>query len=144
VLDKTGAGAERFRAVPAIREKLARLSGWVSATSASAAGDELSGRAHAREAVERLSRGATVDFVFLDDRRPACIPRGANCSTAARAVDNGNTVVVIEHNLEVIKRGLDHRPRPEAATPAARSSPPDAGRRRRVTRSYTGQYLKTC
>jgi len=57
-------------------------------------------------------------------------------------VDNGNTVVVIEHNLEVVKdRRLDRGPRPRGGDSGGEIVA--SARRKRwrgLARSYTGQY----
>ena len=59
-------------------------------------------------------------------------------------VDNGNTVVVIEHNLEVIKTAdwiIDLGPEggDGGGEIVAAGTPEDVAK---VARSYTGQYLK--
>jgi excinuclease ABC subunit A len=59
-------------------------------------------------------------------------------------VENGNTVVVIEHNLEVIKTAdwiIDLGPEggDGGGEIVAAATPEDVAR---VVRSYTGQYLK--
>ena len=59
-------------------------------------------------------------------------------------VDNGNTVVVIEHNLEVIKTAdwiIDLGPEggDGGGEIVATGTPEDVAK---VARSYTGQYLK--
>ena len=92
-------------------------------------------------------------------RPPACTSPTSEklLEVLQRLVDHGNTVVVIEHNLDVIKtRRLDHRPGPEGGdeggevdrhrharrrrarprvgddgAPRARSRPPLSGERRR-------------
>ncbi len=62
----------------------------------------------------------------------------------SRLVDQGNTVIVIEHNLDVIKtRRLDHRPRPRGrvdggGTVVAEGTPEVVAK---VPHSYTGQFL---
>ncbi len=60
-------------------------------------------------------------------------------------VANGNTVIVIEHNLEVIKTAdwiIDLGPEggEGGGEIVAQSTPEDVAK---VARSYTGQYLKT-
>jgi excinuclease ABC subunit A len=59
-------------------------------------------------------------------------------------VENGNTVVVIEHNLEVIKTAdwiIDLGPEggDGGGEIVAAGTPEDVAR---IARSYTGQYLK--
>ena len=56
-----------------------------------------------------------------------------------RLVNGGNTVLVIEHNLDVIKHADDRRPGPEGGEAAARSSPSAHGKVAQVPESYTGQ-----
>ena len=61
-----------------------------------------------------------------------------------RLVDMGNTIVVIEHNLDVIKsRRLDHRPRPGGGArrrPDRRPGTPEDVVR--TEESLTGKFLK--
>ena len=62
----------------------------------------------------------------------------------ARLVDSGNTVVVIEHNLDVIKTAdwiIDLGPEggDRGGEIVAEGSPDDVAR---VRESYTGQFLK--
>ena len=63
-----------------------------------------------------------------------------------RLVDQGNTVVVIEHNLDVIKSPTGSSTSgPRAATRAARSSPtgtPEQLAALAVGTSYTGDFLR--
>jgi excinuclease ABC subunit A len=63
----------------------------------------------------------------------------------SRLVDQGNTVLVIEHNLDVIKTAdwiIDLGPEGGDAGGEiiAAGTPEDVAK---VARSYTGQYLKT-
>ena len=120
VLDMTvDEGAEFFRAVPTVRDKLVTLQrvglGYIhvgqQATTLSG------GEAQRGENWPRSCRSGPpgAPSIFSTSRRPACISRTcANCWKCCKAlVESGNTVVVIEHNLEVIKTAdWDPRPRP--------------------------------
>ncbi len=151
VLDMTvEAGAELFRAVPAIREKLdtqARVGlGYISigqqATTLSG------GEAQRVKLSKELSRRATGRTLYFLDEPTT----GLHFHDVAKLldvlhelVDNGNTVVVIEHNLEVIKTAdwiVDLGPEggDGGGEIVAAGTPEDVAK---VARSYTGQYLKT-
>jgi excinuclease ABC subunit A len=150
VLDMTvEAGAELFRAVPAIREKLDTLSrvglGYISigqqATTLSG------GEAQRVKLSKELSRRATGRTLYFLDEPTT----GLHFHDVAKLlevlhelVDNGNTVVVIEHNLEVIKTAdwvVDLGPEggDGGGEIVAAGTPEDVVK---VARSYTGQYLK--
>ncbi|MGH6877352.1 MAG: excinuclease ABC subunit UvrA, partial [Rhizomicrobium sp.] len=150
VLDMTvEAGAELFRAVPAIREKLDTLSrvglGYISigqqATTLSG------GEAQRVKLSKELSRRATGRTLYFLDEPTT----GLHFHDVAKLldvlhelVDNGNTVVVIEHNLEVIKTAdwiVDLGPEggDGGGEIVASGTPEDVAK---VARSYTGQYLK--
>ena len=150
VLDMTvEAGAELFRAVPAIREKLDTLArvglGYISigqqATTLSG------GEAQRVKLSKELSRRATGRTLYFLDEPTT----GLHFHDVAKLldvlhelVDNGNTVVVIEHNLEVIKTAdwiIDLGPEggDGGGEIVASGTPEDVAR---VSRSYTGQYLK--
>ncbi|HEX9169859.1 MAG TPA: excinuclease ABC subunit UvrA, partial [Roseiarcus sp.] len=151
VLDMTvEAGAELFRAVPAIREKLDTLSrvglGYISigqqATTLSG------GEAQRVKLSKELSRRATGRTLYFLDEPTT----GLHFHDVAKLLDvlhelveNGNTVVVIEHNLEVIKTAdwiIDLGPEggDGGGEIVASGTPEDVAR---VARSYTGQYLKS-
>jgi excinuclease ABC subunit A len=149
VLDMTvDEAAEFFLAVPAIREKLVTLQkvglGYIrvgqSATTLSG------GEAQRIKLAKELSRRATGRTLYILDEPTT----GLHFEDVRKLlevlealVESGNTVVVIEHNLEVIKtadwiidlgpEGGDKGGRLVAAgTPEAVAANPD---------SYTGKYL---
>ena len=150
VLDMTvEAGAELFKAVPSIREKLDTLKrvglGYVSigqqATTLSG------GEAQRVKLSKELSRRATGRTLYILDEPTT----GLHFHDVKKLLDvlhelveNGNTVVVIEHNLEVIKTAdwiIDLGPEggDGGGEIVATGTPEDVVR---VARSYTGQYLK--
>ncbi|MGD0192294.1 MAG: excinuclease ABC subunit UvrA [Rhizomicrobium sp.] len=150
VLDMTvEAGAELFKAVPSIREKLDTLTrvglGYVNigqqATTLSG------GEAQRVKLSKELSRRATGRTLYILDEPTT----GLHFHDVAKLldvlhelVDNGNTVVVIEHNLEVIKTAdwiIDLGPEggDGGGEIVAEGTPDDVVK---VARSYTGQYLK--
>ncbi len=151
VLDMTvEAGAELFNAVPAIREKLDTLKrvglGYISigqqATTLSG------GEAQRVKLSKELSRRATGRTLYFLDEPTT----GLHFHDVAKLLDvlhelveNGNTVVVIEHNLEVIKTAdwiIDLGPEggDGGGEIVAEGMPEDVAK---VARSYTGQYLKS-
>jgi excinuclease ABC subunit A len=151
VLDMTvEAGAELFKAVPAIREKLDTLTrvglGYINigqqATTLSG------GEAQRVKLSKELSRRATGRTLYILDEPTT----GLHFHDVAKLlevlhelVDNGNTVVVIEHNLEVIKTAdwiVDLGPEggDGGGEIVASGTPEDVAK---VARSYTGQYLKS-
>ena len=150
VLDMTvEEAAELFKAVPSVRDKLLTLArvglGYIhvgqQATTLSG------GEAQRIKLSKELSKRATGRTLYILDEPTT----GLHFHDVAKLldvlhelVDQGNTVVVIEHNLEVIKTAdwiVDSAPK--AATPAARSWPSARRRRSPPTRqSYTGHYLK--
>ena len=150
VLDMTvEEGAEFFKAVPSIRDKLETLArvglGYIhigqQATTLSG------GEAQRIKLSKELSRRATGRTLYILDEPTT----GLHFHDVAKLLevlhelsDAGNTVVVIEHNLEVIKtadwiidlgpEGGDGGGRIVAAGP-----PEDVAK---VAESYTGRYLK--
>ncbi len=149
VLDMTvDEGVDFFKAVPAIREKLAMLQevglGYIHigqpATTLSG------GEAQRVKLAKELARRATGRTLYILDEPTTGLHFDdvrKLLEVLHRLVDTGNTVVVIEHNLEVIKTAdwiidlgpeggdkggrlvVEGTPEKVAATPA----------------SYTGQYL---
>jgi excinuclease ABC subunit A len=141
-------GAEFFKAVPAIRDKLVTLQkvglGYIQigqpATTLSG------GEAQRVKLAKELSRRATGRTLYILDEPTT----GLHFEDVAKLlsvlhslVDQGNTVVVIEHNLEVIKTAdwiIDLGPEGGDAGGeiVASGTPEDVAR---VPTSYTGQYL---
>ncbi len=149
VLDMTvEEGAEFFKAVPAIRDKLQTLDrvglGYIhvgqQATTLSG------GEAQRVKLAKELSKRATGRTLYILDE-PTTGLHFADVEKLMEVlhalVDQGNTVVVIEHNLEVIKTA-DHiiDLGPEGGNGGGRivaqGTPEEVAR---VAESYTGQYL---
>jgi excinuclease ABC subunit A len=150
VLDMTiEAGAELFRAVPSIAEKLETLKrvglGYISigqqATTLSG------GEAQRVKLSKELSRRATGRTLYILDEPTTGLhfhDVKKLLEVLQELVDQGNTVVVIEHNLEVIKTAdwiVDLGPEggDGGGEIVAQGTPEDVVK---VARSYTGQYLK--
>jgi excinuclease ABC subunit A len=150
VLDMTvEEGAEFFKAVPSIRDKLETLArvglGYIhigqQATTLSG------GEAQRIKLAKELSRRATGRTLYILDEPTT----GLHFHDVAKLLevlhelaDAGNTVVVIEHNLEVIKTAdwiIDMGPEGGDGGGAivAEGTPEDVAK---VKGSYTGQYLK--
>jgi excinuclease ABC subunit A len=150
VLDMTvEAGADLFKAVPAVREKLDTLTrvglGYIKvgqqATTLSG------GEAQRVKLAKELSRRATGRTLYILDEPTT----GLHFEDVRKLlevlhelVDSGNTVVVIEHNLEVIKTAdwiIDLGPEggEGGGEIIAAGTPEDVAK---TARSYTGQYLK--
>ncbi|MGB3537791.1 MAG: excinuclease ABC subunit UvrA [Mesorhizobium sp.] len=150
VLDMTvEEGVEFFAAVPAVRDKLDTLKqvglGYIKvgqqATTLSG------GEAQRIKLAKELSRKATGKTLYILDEPTT----GLHFHDVAKLlevlhelVDQGNTVVVIEHNLEVIKTAdwvLDLGPEGgDGGGELVASGTPEAIVREK--RSYTGQFLK--
>jgi excinuclease ABC subunit A len=149
VLDMTvEEGREFFKAVPAIREKLATLErvglGYIhlgqQATTLSG------GEAQRVKLAKELSRRATGRTVYILDEPTT----GLHYDDVRKLlevlhalVDQGNTVIVIEHNLDVIKTAdwiIDLGPEGGAkgGRAVAVGTPEDIAA---VAESHTGQYL---
>jgi excinuclease ABC subunit A len=149
VLDMTvDDGAEFFKAVPAIRDKLVTLQqvglGYIHvgqpATTLSG------GEAQRVKLAKELSRRATGRTLYILDEPTT----GLHFEDVRKLlevlhtlVDQGNTIVVIEHNLEVIKTAdwiIDLGPEggDKGGKLVAAGTPEDVAM---VKESYTGQYL---
>ncbi|MEE8280183.1 MAG: excinuclease ABC subunit UvrA, partial [Alphaproteobacteria bacterium] len=150
VLELTVAeGAELFKAVPAIRGKLATLEkvglGYIhvgqSATTLSG------GEAQRVKLAKELAKRATGRTLYILDEPTT----GLHFEDVRKLlevlhslVDAGNTVVVIEHNLEIIKTAdwiIDLGPEggDEGGRVVAAGTPEQVAA---VAQSYTGRYLK--
>lgn len=150
VLDMTVEdGAEFFKAVPTIREKLETLNrvglGYIkigqSATTLSG------GEAQRVKLAKELSKRATGRTLYILDEPTT----GLHFEDVRKLlevlhelVDSGNTMIVIEHNLEVVKTAdwiVDMGPEGGSGggRVVAEGTPEDVAK---VKESYTGQYLK--
>ena len=150
VLDMTvEEGVDFFAAVPGVRDKLETLKqvglGYIQvgqqATTLSG------GEAQRVKLAKELSRKATGRTLYILDEPTT----GLHFHDVAKLlevlhelVDQGNTVVVIEHNLEVIKTAdwiIDLGPEggDGGGEMVASGTPEDIVREKR---SYTGQFLK--
>jgi excinuclease ABC subunit A len=143
------AGAELFKAVPSIAEKLETLKrvglGYISigqqATTLSG------GEAQRVKLSKELSRRATGRTLYILDEPTTGLhfhDVKKLLEVLQELVDQGNTVVVIEHNLEVIKTAdwiVDLGPEggDGGGEIVASGTPEEVAR---SPRSYTGQYLK--
>lgn len=150
VLDMTvEEGAEFFAAVPAVRDKLQTLAkvglGYIHVGQQ--ANTLSGGEAQRIKLAKELSRKATGRTLYILDEPTT----GLHFHDVAKLlevlhelVDQGNTVVVIEHNLEVIKTAdwvIDLGPEggDGGGEIVAVGRPEDIVN---VERSYTGQFLK--
>ncbi len=150
VLDMTVAeGAEFFRAVPSVREKMETLQrvglGYIKvgqqATTLSG------GEAQRVKLAKELSKRATGRTLYLLDEPTTGLhfhDVRKLLEVLHELVDQGNTVVVIEHNLEVIKTAdwvIDLGPEggDGGGEIVAVGTPEDVAREKR---GYTGQYLR--
>jgi excinuclease ABC subunit A len=150
VLDLTvEAAGDLFRAVPSVREKMDTLNrvglGYIKvgqqATTLSG------GEAQRVKLSKELSRRATGRTLYILDEPTT----GLHFEDVRKLlevlhelVENGNTVVVIEHNLEVIKTAdwiIDLGPEggDGGGEIVAAGTPEQIAK---IARSYTGQYLK--
>ncbi|HTZ78660.1 MAG TPA: excinuclease ABC subunit UvrA [Stellaceae bacterium] len=151
VLDMTvEEGAEFFRAVPAIRDKLVTLErvGLDYIHIGQAATTLSGGEAQRVKLAKELSRRATGRTLYILDEPTT----GLHFEDVRKLldvlhalVDQGNTVLVIEHNLEVIKTAdwiIDLGPEGGAGggKVVAAGTPEQVAE---VEASYTGQYLRS-
>ena len=150
VLDMTiDEGADFFKAVPSIRDKMLTLQkvglGYIhlgqQATTLSG------GEAQRVKLAKELSKRATGKTLYILDE-PTTGLHFADVEKLLEVlhalVDTGNTVIVIEHNLEVIKTAdwvIDLGPGGgnKGGEIVASGTPEDVAK---VKKSYTGQYLK--
>jgi len=150
VLDMTvEAGAELFRAVPSIREKLDTLTrvGLDYVSIGQQATTLSGGEAQRVKLSKELSRRATGRTLYILDEPTTGLhfhDVKKLLEVLHELVDNGNTVVVIEHNLEVVKTAdwiIDLGPEGGDAGGeiVAQGTPEEVAKN---PRSYTGQYLK--
>jgi excinuclease ABC subunit A len=150
VLDMTvEAGAELFKAVPSIREKLDTLKrvGLDYIKIGQQATTLSGGEAQRVKLSKELSRRATGRTLYILDEPTTGLhfhDVKKLLDVLHELVDNGNTVVVIEHNLEVVKTAdwiVDLGPEggDGGGEIVASGTPEDVAK---VARSYTGQYLK--
>ena len=150
VLDMTvEVGLEFFKAVPAIRDKMETLNrvGLSYIKIGQQAPTLSGGEAQRVKLAKELSRRATGKTLYILDEPTT----GLHFEDVRKLlevlhelVDQGNTVVVIEHNLEVIKTAdwiLDMGPEggDGGGTIVASGTPEDVAN---IKESYTGQYLK--
>ncbi|PZO77344.1 MAG: excinuclease ABC subunit A, partial [Mesorhizobium amorphae] len=150
VLDMTvEEGCDFFSAVPAVRDKLVTLNkvGLGYIRIGQQANTLSGGEAQRIKLAKELSRKATGKTLYILDEPTT----GLHFHDVAKLlellnelVDQGNTVVVIEHNLEVIKTAdwiLDLGPEggDGGGELVAEGTPEDVVR---MKRSYTGQFLK--
>ncbi|QIG51464.1 excinuclease ABC subunit UvrA [Nordella sp. HKS 07] len=150
VLDMTVAeGAEFFRAVPSVRDKMETLErvglGYIhigqQATTLSG------GEAQRVKLAKELSKRATGRTIYLLDEPTTGLhfhDVRKLLEVLHELVEQGNTVVVIEHNLEVIKTAdwiIDMGPEggDGGGEVVFAGTPEDCVREKR---SYTGQFLK--
>jgi excinuclease ABC subunit A len=150
VLDMTvEEGAEFFKAVPSIREKMETLKevglGYIHigqrATTLSG------GEAQRVKLAKELAKRATGRTMYILDEPTTGLhfeDVRKLLEVLHRLVDQGNTIIVIEHNLEVIKTAdwiVDIGP--EGGTKGGEIIIQDTPEKvAREKRSYTGHYLK--
>lgn len=150
VLDMTvEEGAEFFKAVPSIRDKMATLMrvGLDYIKVGQQATTLSGGEAQRVKLSKELSKRATGRTLYILDEPTTGLhfeDVRKLLEVLHKLVDNGNTVVVIEHNLEVIKTAdwiIDIGPEggDGGGEIIATGTPEDVAE---VTASYTGHYLK--
>ena len=150
VLDMTvSEAADFFRAVPSVREKMTTLERvGLSYIKVGQQATTLSGgEAQRVKLAKELSRRATGRTLYLLDEPTTGLhfhDVKKLLEVLHELVDQGNSMVVIEHNLEVIKTAdwlIDLGPEggDGGGEIVAVGTPEDVAQ---VARSYTGQYLK--
>jgi excinuclease ABC subunit A len=142
-------GVEFFKAVPAIRDRMAMLQqvGLSYIHIGQAATTLSGGEAQRVKLAKELSRRATGRTLYILDEPTTGLhfeDVRKLLEVLHQLVDQGNTVVVIEHNLEVIKTAdwiIDLGPEggDGGGEIVASGTPEDVAK---AARSYTGQYLK--
>jgi excinuclease ABC subunit A len=149
ILDMTvEEGAEFFKAVPSIRDKMETLNrvGLSYVKIGQSATTLSGGEAQRVKLAKELSRRATGKTLYILDE-PTTGLHFADVEKLLEVlhalVDSGNTVIVIEHNLEVIKTAdyiIDMGPEggDGGGEIVASGTPEDIAR---VKASYTGKYL---
>ncbi len=150
VLDLTvEEGVELFKAVPSIRDKLATLQsvglGYIHVGQA--ATTLSGGEAQRVKLAKELSRRATGRTLYILDEPTTGLhfeDIRKLLEVLHRLVDQGNTIIVIEHNLEVIKTAdwiIDLGPEggDGGGRVVATGTPEQVAN---VAESYTGQYLR--
>ena len=150
VLDMTVEEARTFfKAVPAVRDKMETLTrvGLDYIHLGQQATTLSGGEAQRVKLAKELSRRATGKTLYILDE-PTTGLHFADVEKLLEVlhalVDQGNTVIVIEHNLEVIKTAdwiIDLGPEggDKGGRVVAQGTPEDVAQ---VKESYTGQYLK--
>ncbi len=150
VLDMTVEEASSFfKAIPAIREKLNTLKqvGLDYIHVGQQATTLSGGEAQRVKLAKEMSKRATGRTLYILDEPTTGLhfeDVKKLLNILHRLVEQGNTVVVIEHNLEVIKTAdwiLDLGPEggDRGGRIVAAGTPEDIAR---ITKSYTGRYLK--
>jgi excinuclease ABC subunit A len=149
VLDMTVEDAvEFFKAVPPIRDKMAML--WEVGLGYVKVGQQATtlsgGEAQRVKLAKELSRRSTGQTLYILDEPTTGLhfeDVRKLLEVLHRLVDQGNSVVVIEHNLDVIKTAdwiIDMGPEGgvKGGQVVAEGTPEQVAK---VARSYTGQYL---
>ncbi|WAC24214.1 excinuclease ABC subunit UvrA [Blastomonas sp. SL216] len=149
VLDMTVEDAvEFFKAVPPIRDKMAML--WEVGLGYVKVGQQATtlsgGEAQRVKLAKELSRRSTGQTLYILDEPTTGLhfeDVRKLLEVLHRLVDQGNSVVVIEHNLDVIKTAdwiIDMGPEGgvKGGEVVAEGTPEQVAK---VARSYTGQYL---
>ncbi len=150
VLDMTvEEGAEFFKAVPSIRDKMDTLNrvGLSYIKIGQQATTLSGGEAQRVKLSKELSKRATGRTLYILDEPTTGLhfeDVRKLMEVIQELVDNGNTVVVIEHNLDVIKQAdwiIDLGPEggDGGGEIVAAGTPEDVAK---VAKSYTGQFLK--